>query len=62
MGITEASVSEDNMSKESLNIFVEQLKQKQLINRLLDVVQEEVPLIYNALIGERDGLFSFFQF
>lgn len=35
-----------------LTDFVEGLKQRDLLNQVLAVIKEEVPLIYNALIGK----------
>lgn len=42
------------MEKESMGLLVESLKQKKLIAAVMSLVKEVTPLIYDALIGERD--------
>jgi pheromone shutdown protein TraB len=37
-----------------MSAFVEGLKQREIIELILGVFREEVPLVYQALIGERD--------
>jgi len=44
----------DIANKEEISTFVEQMKQKRSVNKLLSVIKMEVPAIYNALIGDRD--------
>lgn len=41
----------DVANKEEISTFVEQMKQKRSVNKLLAVIKTEVPAIYNALIG-----------
>jgi len=41
----------DAVNKEEISTFVEQMKQKRSVNKLLAVIQAEAPTIYNALIG-----------
>ena len=41
----------DIANKEEISTFVEQMKQKRSVNKLLSVIKMEVPAIYNALIG-----------
>ena len=38
----------------SLTQFVENLKNRELLNKVMAIVKENVPDVYNALIGERD--------
>jgi pheromone shutdown protein TraB len=41
------------MDKENLTFFVESLKQRRTLKSLAANLKEEVPLVYEALIGER---------
>ena len=45
------------MDKENLSFFVESLKQKRTLRALASSLKEEVPLIYEALIGERYAVY-----
>lgn len=40
--------------QEDLSVFVEGMKQKAVVNRLMSVIQQELPQVYAALVGERD--------
>mmetsp|Transcript_27793 Transcript_27793/g.62264 ORF Transcript_27793/g.62264 Transcript_27793/m.62264 type:complete len:130 (-) Transcript_27793:84-473(-) len=40
--------------QEDLAVFVEGMKQKDSVNKLMGIIRSDVPEIYNALIGERD--------
>jgi len=44
----------DGVKKEDLAVFVEGMKQKDSVNKLMGIIRSDVPEIYNALIGERD--------
>ena len=44
----------EEINKEKLSSLVETLKQRELIVSLMNVLRGDLPLIYNALIGERD--------
>lgn len=46
----------DIANKEEISTFVEQMKQKRSVNKLLAVIKMEVPAIYNALIGKVPAL------
>eukprot|EP01035_Chromulina_nebulosa_P018651 gene18651-24393_t len=41
-------------NKDVLSKFVENLKQRKLLNQVMTLVKSELPDVYNALIGERD--------
>ena len=45
---------DDEVNKEQMTMIVETLKQRDLIVLLMKELKEEVPLVYDALIGERD--------
>eukprot|EP00981_Chlorochromonas_danica_P002165 scaffold428_cov168-Ochromonas_danica.AAC.30 len=42
------------LDKEKISAFVEGLKKKELVGRIMGRLREELPDVYNALIGERD--------
>ena len=42
------------MDKAQLSSFVESMKQRELIATLMDALKSDVPLVYAAMIGERD--------
>ena len=41
------------LDKEKMSFFVESLKQRRTLKALATTLKEEVPLVYDALIGER---------
>lgn len=45
---------DNEINKEQMTVIVETLKQRDLIVMLMKELKQEVPLVYDALIGERD--------
>lgn len=37
-----------------MTVFVETLKQKEVINRMMGVIKSELPTVYNALVGKKN--------
>lgn len=54
MGLQIPDQLDPGIEKAQLTELVEGLKQKELVNRLMAVIKEELPAVYEALIGERD--------
>ena len=46
------------VDKTVLSGFVENMKQKVVVNRLMDIIRDECREIYDALIGERDAFMA----
>lgn len=59
LGIDTASIGED-VTKEELGKFVESIKQKQFIIQLMNVLKQELPDVYSALVGK--DLFIYCRF
>jgi pheromone shutdown protein TraB len=51
MGVVDESTF---LNKEQLGAYVERMKQRKTLNGIMMAFKEEVPFIYEALIGERD--------
>lgn len=49
-GITMA----DDVSKESLSVLVEKMKERSVLDNLLSIIESDLPLVYDAMIRERD--------
>ena len=45
---------DDKIDRQQMSVIVETLKQRDLIVMLMKELKQEVPLVYDALIGERD--------
>ena len=52
-GVDLANVDTE-ITKETLNQFLDSMKQKDLLTNVMLAVREEMPYVYTALIGERD--------
>jgi hypothetical protein len=46
--------ADSEITKETLNQFVEGVKEKNLLTNVMHAVRDEIPLVHAALVGERD--------
>ena len=53
-GLFSNSANNGELDKESLSVFVENLKSREVFNQVLKTAQEEIPAVYKALVSDRD--------